>query len=185
MKQFLSALLLVCSLSSFAQQNPTDVDKSPMDVSYCPANYPIQKMNGKVKDQPIARVLYSRPQKAGREIFGNLVSYNQVWRLGANEATEIEFFKNVKIGGKSISKGRYTMYAICSPNTWTIIFNSEKDVWGLSYNQKKDVARVDAAVENMSQVVESFTMFFNTISSNSSSLNIWWDNVRVSVPISY
>lgn len=185
MKHIFLALLVCSCLSSFAQQNPTDVDKSPMDVSYCPANYPILKMNGKVKDQPVARVLYSRPQKAGREIFGNLVSYNQVWRLGANEATEIEFFKNVKIGGKSIPKGRYTMYAICTPDKWTIIFNSEKDVWGLSYNQKKDVARVEAAVENMPQTVENLTMFFDTISANSSSLNIWWDNVRVSVPFSY
>ena len=61
-----------------------------------------------------ARVIYGRPQKAGRPFFGpgGLVDYGQVWRLGANEATEIEFFESVRIGGKKIAKGRYTLYAV-------------------------------------------------------------------------
>src|SRR5215813_1619409 len=119
-------LILFCllSISSFAQQKPTDLDKSPLDISYSPSNYPILKMNGKVKDAPNVRVIYSRPQKLGREIFGIIVTYDQVWRLGANEATEIEFFKNVKINGRTIAKGRYTLYAICTDSVWTIILNS-------------------------------------------------------------
>ena len=185
MKHTFFTVLILCSFSCYAQQKPTDMDKSPMDMSYCPQNYPILKMNGKTNEQPVARIVYSRPQKAGREIFGNLVNYNQVWRLGANEATEIEFFRNVKIGGKTVAKGRYTMYAICTPDKWTIIFNSDKDVWGLSYSEKKDVARVDVPVENAPVITENFTMFFDTLSKNSSSLNIWWDNVQVGLPISY
>ena len=71
-------------------------------MAYYPANYPVLKIQDKLTETLAARVVYSRPQKAGRTIFGSLVKYGEVWRLGANEATEIEFFKNVKIGGKKI-----------------------------------------------------------------------------------
>src|ERR1700741_4977067 len=94
---FACLLLLMSSFLANAQQKPTDLDKSPMDMSYYPQNYPNLKMNGKVNDAPIARVVYSRPQKNGRQIFGGIVKYGEVWRLGANEDTEIEFFRNVKL----------------------------------------------------------------------------------------
>lgn len=184
MKKMLIALSLFTCLHIAAQQKPTDLDKSPMDMSYCPQNYPILKMNGKAADIPLARVVYSRPQKAGREIFGNLVKYDQVWRLGANEATEIEFFKPVTINGKLIVKGRYSMYAICEESKWTLIINSEKDIWGLSYNQKKDVVRIDIPVQKTDDIVEAYTMYFEDVKGGSN-LIILWDNVKVSMPFSY
>ena len=97
MYKILLAFSLIITSFLFAQQKPTELDKSPMDVSYWPSNYPILKLNGKVKSDPIARVLYSRPQKNNREIFDGIVKYGEMWRLGANEATEIEFLKTVKI----------------------------------------------------------------------------------------
>jgi Protein of unknown function (DUF2911) len=160
MKRICFVLFPLLSIASYAQQKPTDLDKSPLDYSYCPANYPILKMNGKVKGDPVARIIYSRPQKLGREIFGGIVAYDQVWRLGANEATEIEFFRNVKINGKTISKGRYTMYAICTDTVWTIIFNTEKDVWGLYYNPKKDIYHTNVPVEH-TEPVEALTIYFD------------------------
>lgn len=165
-----------------AQLKPTDLDKSPADISYFPQNYPILKMNGKMTAAPAIRLIYSRPQKAGREIFGGIVGYGQVWRLGANEATEIEFFKNAKINGKTILKGRYSLYAICNENTWTVIINSERDIWGLSYNPKKDIMRVDVPVQKTADIIEAFTMYFEEIKGGAN-LNIQWDNTRVSLPI--
>ncbi len=64
-----------------------------MDMSYYPVNYPILKIQDKVTEPLVMRVIYSRPQLNGRKIFGELQAYGQVWRLGANEATEIEFLK--------------------------------------------------------------------------------------------
>jgi hypothetical protein len=93
MKNYLAALLCLFCLKLSAQQKPSDLDKSPLDVSYSPFNYPILKMNGKTLESPVARVIYSRPQKSGRTIFGGIVNYDQLWRLGANEATEIEFLE--------------------------------------------------------------------------------------------
>ena len=184
MKQLFLPLLLLFAVSVSAQQKPTDLDKSPLDMSYCPPNYPILKMSGKTNEPPGTRIIYSRPQKAGREIFGGIQGYGQVWRLGANEATEIEFFRTVKINRKAISKGRYTMYAICNADKWTIILNSNKDVWGLSYNQNKDVLRADFPVQKNEETVEALTMYFES-NKDTANLNIVWDNTRVVVPFTY
>src|SRR4051794_17503416 len=116
------AVFTALSQLVMAQQKPTDLDKSPLDVSYYPPNYPILKMRGQAKGDALARIIYSRPQKKGREIFGQEVKYNELWRLGANEATEIEFFKNATVSGKKILKGRYTLYCVPVENKWTIIF---------------------------------------------------------------
>jgi len=161
------------------------VDKSPMDMSYYPNNYPVLKIQDKITEPLIARVVYSRPQKSGRAIFGGLVKYGEVWRLGANEATEIEFFKNVHIGGKRISKGRYTLYAIVNENSWTIIVNKETDTWGsFKYNAKKDVIRTDVVTQRSDAVLESLAMAFDKTATGCN-LVIAWDNVKVSLPISF
>jgi hypothetical protein len=124
-------------MSLMAQTLPP-VDKSPMDMSYYPANYPVLKIQDKATEALAARVVYSRPQKAGRTIYGGLVKYGEIWRLGANEATEIEFFKPVKIDGKKVAKGRYTLYAIAYESSWTFILNKDTDTWGaFKYDQKK------------------------------------------------
>lgn len=88
-----TSLFLFISNNLIAQSNSKtpELDKSPMDMSYLPKDYPLLKMNGKSKDLPIARVIYSRPQKNNREIFGGIIPYNEIWRLGANESTEIIF----------------------------------------------------------------------------------------------
>lgn len=187
--KFFAALVLAAlfSLTTQAQQKPTDVDKSPLDVSYCPSNYPILKLSGKTKEAPTARLLYSRPSKNGRIIFGNdgIVKYGEMWRLGANEATEIELFKNVKFNGKALNKGRYTLYCIPEEKKWTLIVSKDNYSWGnYSYNQKNDVVRTEITVEKNIDVVESFTMYFED-GKNSSNLIIMWDNIKAIVPISY
>src|SRR5215216_283105 len=102
---------LFVTMCSYGQLQVTEPDKSPLDMSYSPQSYPILKFQNKNMDaKPNARVVYSRPQVKGRDIFGGEVKYNEVWRLGANESTEIDLFKTAVIGGKKIEKGRYTIY---------------------------------------------------------------------------
>ena len=180
--------ILVCLLFtfsfSFSQSSKLpEVDKSPMDVSYYPNNYPVLKIQNKATEPLAARVLYSRPQKQGRKIFGELVEYGKVWRLGANEATEIEFYKDVKIGGKKVPKGRYTLYAIVSENVWTMILNKDTDTWGaFKYDSKKDMLRTDLAVQKTDEVVESMSMYFEK-STTGISLIVAWEQVKVILPI--
>src|SRR5882757_5143182 len=110
MKKLLLTAAVACfALIAVSQSKFPPMDKSPMDMSYCPNGYPVQKIQDKITDPLVARLIYSRPQKNGRVIFGELVEYGKVWRLGANEATEIEFYKPVKIGLTKIKKGRYTL----------------------------------------------------------------------------
>jgi hypothetical protein len=155
-----------------------------MDMAYYPANYPVLKIQDKATEPLIVRAIYSRPQKSNRTVFGELVEYNQVWRMGANEATEIEFYRDVKIGGKKILKGKYTLYAIVQPSEWTMILNKETDTWGaFKYDQKKDVVRVNVPVQQNGDNVDAFTMLFEKTAAGLN-LNIAWDTILVSLPIS-
>lgn len=172
--------------AAFTQNNGSKfpaLDKSPMDMAYYPANYPVLKIQEKATEPIIARVIYSRPQKNNRSVYGELVEFNQVWRLGANEATEVEFYRDVKIAGKKIPKGKYTLYAMVKPEEWTMILNKETDTWGaFKYDEKKDVARVTVPVQKVNEAIDAFTIFFDK-ASNGINLNIAWDAVQVSLPI--
>ena len=171
------------SISNKTKASP--LDQSPLDMAYYPSDYTVLKSQDKMKDPPVARVIFSRPQKNKRVIFGELIEYGVVWRLGANEATELEFFKDVKMGGKKIAKGRYTIYAIPQATEWTIIINKDTDVWGaFKYDPKKDVARINVPVTKTSETVEVFTMGFAK-NGNGVTLNIAWDDTGVSVPFTY
>lgn len=191
---FLASVVMI-SLAGIAQTNAPlntsgtlinklpPLDKSPMDMAYFPSDYPILKTQNKVTQPPMVRVIYSRPQRDNRVIFGDLVEYNKVWRLGANEATEIEFFRDVVIGGKKLTRGRYTLYAIPNPQKWTMIINKDTDTWGaFVYDEKKDVVRTDVPVTNLPEPVEAFSMSFNK-AGNGTSLVISWENASVSLPI--
>ena len=182
----LFVLLVICctTFASIAQQRPTELDKSPMDMSYWPKDYPILKMSGKSKDLPTARLIYGRPQKNGRVIFGGINKYNEVWRMGANEATEIEFFKNIKIGGKAIVKGRYTLFCIPQENKWTMIVSKDNYCWGsFTYDPKKDLVRTEINIEKNTENVEALTMYFEETNIGAN-LIIMWDDIKAALPIS-
>ena len=159
-------------------QNPyASVDVSPMDISYYPTDYPLQKMSGKAIASPIMRVIYSRPHRQGRKIFGNLLHYGEPWRLGANEATEIELFQPVTIQDKKIPKGRYVLYCIPYQDHWTIIFNSNIYSWGLKPSPEKDLYKFDVSVEQAESPAEYFTMVFEKIDDSTVNLHMTWDEV--------
>lgn len=179
------ALCLSTALLSFSQSRFPAIDKSPMDMSYYPANYPILKIQNKATEPLMARVVYSRPQKNGRTVFGELVEYGKVWRLGANEATEIELYKDAKIGGNKLKKGRYTMYAIPMQDKWTLIFNKETDIWGaFQYDMKKDVLRIDVRIEKLTEPTEAFTMIFEK-NNGGANLIMSWDDVLAKLPFTF
>jgi len=153
-------------------------------MCYYPGNYPVLKIQDKVTEPLVARVIYSRPQKNGRLIFGELVEYGKVWRLGANEATEIEFFRSVKIGDKKVERGRYTLYAIPTEDNWTMILNKDNDTWGaFKYDEQKDVLRITVPVQKLNEGVEAMAMTFEK-SESGCNLIIAWDNIKASLPIS-
>ncbi len=183
MKGIITSLLLALSLHAAAQKLPA-IDKSPMDMSYYPAEYPVLKIQNKTTEPLAMRLIYSRPQLNGRKVFGDLQKLGEVWRLGANEATEIEFFKDVTINNKKIKKGRYTLYCIPYADKWTLMVNKDTDVWGaFKYDASKDVVRLDVpAAKNDS--TEVMTMLFEK-SLTGANLLIYWDNVKANLPIAF
>ncbi|MEO6583502.1 MAG: DUF2911 domain-containing protein [Ferruginibacter sp.] len=210
MRNYCSAFYIILVCFSFAGCNPVNpgkqqvkvdsipgqeknpyagIDQSPMDMSYYPADYPLQKMS--LKDsahQPFVRLIYSRPHKKGRDVFGdgekNLCRYGKAWRLGANEATEILFFTDVRIGGTKVNKGMYVMYCIPFEKNWIIVFNSNLHTWGLQMDTTKDVFKTNIPVETLSPALEDFTMVF-TPAPGGTNLIMAWDNVKTSLPISF
>ena len=187
MKSFLLvAFLLSVSLMGIAQTTIPPLDKSPMDMSYYPVDYPILKIQKKAEAPLIARVIYGRPQKNDRSIFGDLVPYDAIWRVGANEATEIEFYRDVKIDGRKVAKGRYTLYAIPSAEKWVLVLNKETDTWGaFGYDAKKDVLRTEVKVITRPDIIDVFTINFEGKEKNKTNLMIGWDNKEVHMPISW
>lgn len=182
MKLFVSLVCMLVFLSAQAQKAP-DLDNSPMDMSYWPNNYPNLKLDGKAKAMPVARIIYSRPFKNNRTVFGKVIPYGQVYRLGANEAAEIEFFSNVRIGNKLVTRGRYTMYYIVEQDTWTIIINSDNYSWGhFSYKTAKDVVRKNIDISKNNDIVEALTMYFEETRTGAN-LIILWDDVKGVLPI--
>lgn len=174
--------------SSIIKKEPANpyvqVDVSPMDMAYFPADYPIKKMNEGITELPVMRVIYSRPHRAGRQLFGGLVKWGQPWRLGANEATEIQFFGPVTIQNKKIEKGVYVLYVIPYEDRWTIVLNSNLYSWGLKFNPSKDVLKFDVPVTTKAPLVEYFTMMFEK-TANGANLLMAWEAKEARLPIQF
>lgn len=161
------------------------VDLSPMDMSYYPVDYPKLKMaKAGVESVPKARVIYSRPHLQGRHIFHEVLKYGDPWRMGANEATELQLFKDATIQGKLIAAGRYILYCIPQEKEWTIVLNNNTDSWGLQQDTSRDTGRFTVPVEEKNQSLEFFTMVFEG-TGNSASLLMAWDHVEVRLPIHF
>jgi hypothetical protein len=176
------------SLQTINENPYVGMDQSPMDMTWYPVNYPIEKMKGNDSLKLISRVIYSRPHKKNRVIFGDapgsLCVDGKPWRLGANEATEIDFFENVNIAGKNIPKGTYIMYCIPHADRWTIILNNNLYTWGLHIKEADDIFRTDIPVSEQSPSLEDFTMQFQD-SPTGADLIMAWDNVKASLPVTF
>ena len=129
-------------------------------------------------------ISYSRPAVKGRKIFGDLVPYGKVWRTGANNATTITFGEEVTIGGKKVAAGKYGLLTIPEATSWTVIISKQTDVSSpASYKEDQDVVRVKADVQTLPFSIENFMIGVGSITTNSCTLDLVWDNVYVGVPI--
>ena len=160
-------------------------------MSYFPEDYPKQKMITPNMANPVTRVIYSRPQKKGRVIFADssvtenvIQHYGQEWRLGANEATEIEFFRPVTINGNKIAAGRYIIYCIPYPDRWKLIINQNLYSWGLHIDKARDLAEMEVPVLKNDVQIEYFTMLFQN-STYGCDLVMAWGNIKTVLPINF
>ena len=163
-KLFLLLLSLIIVTSSFAQlKSPNASPRSN-----------ISQIIGLVS----INLDYSRPSKKSREIFGGLVPYNRIWRTGANNPTTISFSDYVKINNQLISAGEYHLYSVPTESTLDLVIYEKTDAWGSlpTFDKSKVIARVSSDFIDLPNTVETFTISFENISNNGSTLNIMWDN---------
>ena len=160
------------------------VDISPMDMSYYPPNYPQLKMSAAIKSNPVLRVIYSRPHLQGRKLFKDFLAYGEPWRLGANEATELDVFQPVVIDGQKLPQGRYTLYCIPKEQKWMIVINSNLDTWGLKMESSKDILKAEIPVSHNNPNLEYFTMVFEK-ASDGAVLIMGWGDLMARLPIKF
>ncbi|GAB4395540.1 MAG: DUF2911 domain-containing protein [Microscillaceae bacterium] len=133
------------------------------------------------------KVTYGQPFKKERQIFGNLVPYGQIWRTGANEATEFTTTRDIKIDKKTLPAGTYTVFSIPEEDSWTVIFNAALGQWGAyKYDEfkDKDVLRVSLPVERSADIYEAFTMMFEE-TRKGADLVLVWDQTKIILPITF
>ena len=150
-----------------------------------PAPSPFQEIEQKVGLTDVT-LQYSRPSMKGRKIFGGLVPFDKMWRLGANANTKITFSDDVKVGKSSLKAGTYAIFAKPGAKSWEVVFYSDASNWGTprEWDDKKVAGTVTASVYPMPMNVETFTMTFDDLKNDRATLGILWENVYVAVPIS-
>lgn len=130
------------------------------------------------------QVNYGRPNVKQRKIFGGLLEYGKIWRLGADYQTVIDFQNEYVIKSDTIPKGKYALYALPYEKNWTIFLNSDTEGWGqYTYNAENNVYSFDFPVESSPEFTETFTIGFMNSSLNNGELFVQWENSRVKIPI--
>ncbi len=131
---------------------------------------------------------YSRPSAKGRKVFGELVPFDQLWRTGANASSKLTLLEPAMIAGHAIEPGTYAIYTIPGKKEWTVIFHSNtklRSLAGGAYQEKDDVFRWVTTPQKTTDYVETFTMQFQAIKSNSCSLQLVWENTSMNIPIEF
>ncbi len=129
-------------------------------------------------------VSYSRPAVKGREIWGSLVPYGEVWRLGANDATTIEVSEPFKLAGRDMPAGAYALFAIPSKDKWSIVVNSEAKQWGAYFRDpKKDVFSFDV-VPTAGPHQEWLEYRIHPESATTVRVEMAWEKLRIAFPVS-
>jgi hypothetical protein len=183
-------LLLAVALvtGTLSAQDFPELDQSPLDAAYYPTRAAFRSFAKTEEEraglEPKIRVLYSRPAKKGRDIFGELVPYGEPQRIGANESNEITFFTPVMIGEILVPAGRYTFGAVPTAEEWEVFFSVDLDGWGVyAYNPDHNVATITVPTAQSDEVIENLAMTLYEAESGMVHLKMGWDQTVVEVPI--
>lgn len=170
-KQFLITTMLIGALPLMAQEKVNSTGgHSPHETT------------SRVVDGNRVTITYGRPYMKGRQIWGELVPYGQVWRTGADEATLLITQKPIVIGGTTVPAGAYTLWTLPNKDgSAKLIINKAVGQWGVgpgSYDESQDLARVDLKKDTLETPVEEFTMAV----TKDGQLKMSWDKTQYSVP---
>ena len=125
---------------------------------------------------------YSRPAMRGRPVWGALVPFGRVWRMGANDAAHLATDRTLDVGGVTLTPGTYTLFLLPTANDWTLIINKQTGISGLEYDAANDVGRVKMNVQTANTPAEWFTIALQPNESGGGALAVAWDRMRGSIP---
>ncbi len=132
---------------------------------------------------PLVKVIYGRPKAKTNQVFGSKIPFGEVWRTGANEATEVKLYKDTKFGSTFVKAGTYTLVTIPGEKEWEIILSSNLDVWGaFQYDPKADVARIKVPVSR-AENLETFSIVFKKAAQKQTLMVLGWGSTRVKIPL--
>lgn len=127
---------------------------------------------------------YSRPAMKGREIFGELVPYDKLWRTGANKNTMISFSDDVMVMGKEVKAGTYAVFTKPGKKSWDVYLYTDTNNWGTpgKWDDSKVAAKLNVRTERLKDTHESWTMAIGEMSMDKAHLQMMWENTRVQIP---
>jgi hypothetical protein len=170
MKKLIISAILLLSTQAFTQIN-------------VPKASPLAKTEQKVGLTDIT-IQYSRPGKKDRDVFGDVVPFGEIWRLGANENTKITSSDALIFGKDTLKAGTYAIYAKPNNDKWEIFFYTETTNWGTpeNWDDKKVALKTIAQVLLSNDVIENFTISLDNLQSAGATIQFAWDKTRVNVP---
>ncbi len=131
------------------------------------------------------RIEYGRPETRGRTVFGEMVPFDRLWRLGSDEATRLTTDADLALGSLALPAGSYALFAVPHARTWTLVVNRVADQWGAwNRNPAQDLGRVELGVEALEAPVEALTFALEPTGERTAALSIAWERARVTVPLS-
>lgn len=149
---------MALALAACAQESPEIADR-PADTSAGTSAAPAGQRLASPRDTALGIIAgdtvlvdYGRPSRRGRQIFGGLVPFGQVWRTGANSATTLVLGGSTDLGGTPLAAGTYTLYSLPTPEGWTLIVNGQTGQWGTEYAEGRDVTRIPMTVSRIEPV---------------------------------
>lgn len=127
---------------------------------------------------------YQRPNAKGRKVFGELVPYNEVWRTGANNIPTITFDEEVNIEGNVVPAGTYGLFTIPNKTEWTVVLSENPKQWGAyQYKKEDDFLRFKVKPTTLAKKVETFTISFDDVTTNSTKVSLAWENTKIAFSI--
>ncbi|MBW8362156.1 MAG: DUF2911 domain-containing protein [Kaistella sp.] len=170
MKKLLFTTLLAVSVTAYSQFT-------------LPAASPRQKVEQQFSMSKIT-VDYGRPGVKGRKVFGELVPFGKVWRVGANASTKITFEQSVNFGGKTVPTGTYGLFVVPQDKEWKVILNKDAQQWGAySFDEKLNVLEVTVPVQKLAEKQEFFEITLNPVDDHSADVVMKWDFTKVVIPV--
>jgi len=149
-----------------------NLDIVPHDISY---------LRESMVTEPLIKAVYGRPVTSSMDVFGNKIPFGELWRTGANEATEIKLYKDMQFGDTFVKAGTYVLLTIPGENEWEVILSANLDVWGaFQYDPEADVARIKVPVSK-AENLESFSILFKKRNQKEITMMLGWGSTRVKV----